>query len=79
METYAGLIENGLVIQVVVASPEWAIENGYVPQTKENCDYERIAIGDSYDTQINKYTKQEFPHDEETDDFVAPTEETPSA
>lgn len=61
METYAGLIDNTIVIQVAVASAEWALENGWVPQTDENCNYGRIAIGDSYDAKTNTFTQQQYP------------------
>lgn len=61
METYAGLVENGLVVNVVVAGKEWAEENGYIFQTPQNCDYGNISIGDSYDQETEKFIQQPHP------------------
>lgn len=61
MDTYAGLVENGLVINVAIADEQWATANGYIYQTPENCDYGNISIGDSYDYETSKFVQQPAP------------------
>lgn len=60
-DTYAGLIVDGVVVQVAAASAEWAVEQGWIPQTDTNCTYGRIGIGDTYDAEIDEFTRFPYP------------------
>lgn len=61
MDTYAGLVENGLVVNVAVCDEQWANDNGYIFQTPQNCNYGNIAIGDSYNYETKQFVEQIYP------------------
>ena len=64
-ETYAAEVLDGLVIEVAVASKEWADEHGWIFVTPANCSYGNVNIGDSYDAETGVFTQQTYPPGED--------------
>lgn len=71
LQYFAQLDDNNLVTHVAVVTAEFMAEN---PDR-----YPGRWVETYFDTPGKTYAGIGFIYDEDTDDFVAPTEETPSA